>query len=72
MKEKQKLTRESMDQELAFRNKQVAQLEDNLAAAGCVLDDDDLAALDAASALPSEYPGWMLEFQPAERRGLVE
>jgi HlyD family secretion protein len=30
MKEKQKLTRESMDQDLLFRNKQVAELEENL------------------------------------------
>lgn len=39
------------------------QLADNLAAAGLRLSAEDLAALDAASALPAEYPGWMLERQ---------
>ncbi len=39
------------------------QLDDNLAASGLVLGADDLAALDAASALPPEYPGWMLAMQ---------
>ncbi|USX26101.1 aldo/keto reductase [Oxalobacteraceae bacterium OTU3CINTB1] len=37
------------------------QLEQNLAAVELQLDEDDLAALDAAGALPPEYPGWMLE-----------
>jgi len=44
------------------------QLEQNLAAAELDLDADDLAALDAVSALPPEYPGWMLERQGAGRR----
>jgi aryl-alcohol dehydrogenase-like predicted oxidoreductase len=48
------------------------QLADNLAAADCALEADELAALDAASALPAEYPGWMLEFQPADRRRLLD
>ncbi|MCS0494795.1 aldo/keto reductase [Ancylobacter sp. MQZ15Z-1] len=39
------------------------QLADNLAAVEVRLSDEELAALDAASALPSEYPGWMLERQ---------
>jgi len=39
------------------------QLADNLAAIDVRLSEDDLAALDAASALPAEYPGWMLERQ---------
>lgn len=48
------------------------QLLDNLQAADLELGADELAALDEASRLPSEYPGWMLEFQPSERRKLVE
>ena len=44
------------------------QLEQNLAATGLKLDADDLAKLDEVSALPSEYPGWMLERQGAGRR----
>ncbi|MGX5805472.1 aldo/keto reductase [Bradyrhizobium sp. Arg314] len=44
------------------------QLEQNLAATGLKLRADDLAKLDEVSALPSEYPGWMLERQDAGRR----
>jgi aryl-alcohol dehydrogenase-like predicted oxidoreductase len=43
------------------------QLADNLAAAEVKLTTDELAALDKVSALPSEYPGWMLQRQSAER-----
>jgi aryl-alcohol dehydrogenase-like predicted oxidoreductase len=43
--------------------KTVAQLDDNLAAVDVVLSAEDLARLDAVSALPSEYPGWMLARQ---------
>lgn len=39
------------------------QLEDNLAAADVELTEQDLDALDAVSALPREYPGWMFETQ---------
>jgi len=39
------------------------QLADNLAAVDVALTAEDLAALDAVSRLPSEYPGWMLERQ---------
>ena len=41
---------------------------DNLASARPRLDADDLQARDAASALPREYPGWMLERQGGPRR----
>src|SRR6185312_522854 len=41
----------------------MAQLADNLAASELTLDAEDLQALDAVSALPREYPGWMLERQ---------
>ncbi len=44
------------------------QLEQNLAATELKLDADDLARLDEVSALPAEYPGWMLERQGAGRR----
>lgn len=37
------------------------QLADNLAAVTVKLTDDELATLDKVSALPREYPGWMLE-----------
>jgi aryl-alcohol dehydrogenase-like predicted oxidoreductase len=43
------------------------QLSDNIAAAHLSLSTDDLAALDAASALTPEYPRWMLERQTAGR-----
>ncbi|MBB3773656.1 aryl-alcohol dehydrogenase-like predicted oxidoreductase [Angulomicrobium tetraedrale] len=43
------------------------QLADNLAATRVRLSPEDLATLDAASALPAEYPGWMLERQGAYR-----
>jgi len=44
------------------------QLEQNLAAVELKLDAEDIETLDAVSALPSEYPGWMLERQGAGRR----
>jgi aryl-alcohol dehydrogenase-like predicted oxidoreductase len=39
------------------------QLADNLAASQLALSADDLATLDEVSALPTEYPGWMLAMQ---------
>jgi len=45
------------------------QLDDNLAAVHVKLTPEDLAALDQASQLPPEYPGWMLEFQGRYRAG---
>jgi len=47
--------------------KTVEQLEDNLAAADLPLTADELRTLDEVSALPPEYPGWMLERQTANR-----
>ncbi|MDR0787909.1 MAG: aldo/keto reductase [Gemmatimonadota bacterium] len=43
--------------------KDIAQLDDNLAATGVALSDEEMARLDAVSELPSEYPGWMIERQ---------
>jgi aryl-alcohol dehydrogenase-like predicted oxidoreductase len=48
--------------------KRVDQLDDNLAAAGIRLTEDELAALDEVSALPPEYPGWMHARQGEYRR----
>jgi aryl-alcohol dehydrogenase-like predicted oxidoreductase len=48
--------------------KTMEQLDDNLAAAGLQLTAEEVSKLDAVSALPPEYPGWMLERQGAERR----
>ena len=39
------------------------QLKDNIAASSVNLSPEDMAALDAVSALPAEYPGWMLALQ---------
>ncbi|HEY2458113.1 MAG TPA: aldo/keto reductase [Candidatus Acidoferrum sp.] len=47
--------------------KRVDQLKDNLAAVDLKLNTDEIARLDEASALPPEYPGWMLPFQGANR-----
>ncbi len=43
--------------------KRKEQLVDNLAAADLALASEHVALLDEASALPIEYPGWMVEFQ---------
>ena len=47
--------------------RRVEQLADNIAATTVQLDAADLAALDQATKLPAEYPGWMLERQGAYR-----
>ena len=48
--------------------KRPEQLTDNLAATKVRLTADDLAALDAVSCVPAEYPGWMFERQGEYRR----
>jgi aryl-alcohol dehydrogenase-like predicted oxidoreductase len=48
--------------------KSLEQLEDNLGATDARLSAEQTERLDAASALPSEYPGWMLERQDGDRR----
>lgn len=48
--------------------KRVDQLDDNLAATAIRLTAQELAALDQVSALPPEYPGWMLTRQGEFRR----
>lgn len=47
--------------------KRVEQLDDNIAATALKLNADELAALDQVSALPAEYPGWMLARQAGQR-----
>lgn len=50
--------------------KNVKQLEDNIAATKVKLTESDLKALNEVSALPPEYPGWMLarqgEYRPQD------
>ncbi|MCU1318570.1 MAG: Aryl-alcohol dehydrogenase [Edaphobacter sp.] len=47
--------------------KRLDQLQDNLAAVDLKLTEDEIKQLDEVSALPPEYPGWMLPFQSANR-----
>ena len=44
------------------------QLVDNLAASDVMLEPEHVAQLDAASALPPEYPGWMVDRQSRDSR----
>ena len=48
--------------------KRVDQLEDNIAATAVALSADEMAAIETVSALPPEYPGWMLARQGDGRR----
>lgn len=48
------------------------QLNDNIAATTVRLTPEDMVALDNVSALPPEYPGWMLDQQGADRRNSVD
>jgi diketogulonate reductase-like aldo/keto reductase len=48
--------------------KRLEQLADNLAAVELKLTEDEITQLDQVSALPPEYPGWMLPFQGADRQ----
>jgi aryl-alcohol dehydrogenase-like predicted oxidoreductase len=47
--------------------KRLDQLQDNLAAVELTLTQNELRQLDEVSALPPEYPGWVLPFQGADR-----
>jgi aryl-alcohol dehydrogenase-like predicted oxidoreductase len=47
--------------------KRLDQLNDNLAAVDLKLTPDEIQQLDEVSALPPEYPGWMLPVQGADR-----
>ena len=52
--------------------KRLDQLADNLAAVDLVLNDEELARLETVSALPPEYPGWMMDAMGADRMGPVD
>src|SRR5271155_38425 len=47
--------------------KSMDQLRDNIASSRVRLDDAEIKQLDEISALPAEYPGWMLAFQGQAR-----
>jgi aryl-alcohol dehydrogenase-like predicted oxidoreductase len=47
--------------------KRFEQLEANLAAVDLELTDEEIHRLDEVSALPPEYPGWMIEYQKNDR-----
>jgi aryl-alcohol dehydrogenase-like predicted oxidoreductase len=47
--------------------KSMDQLRDNVAATRVRLDDAEMKQLDEVSALPPEYPGWMLAYQSQAR-----
>jgi aryl-alcohol dehydrogenase-like predicted oxidoreductase len=47
--------------------KSMDQLRDNIASTRVRLDDAEIKQLDEVSALPTEYPGWMLAFQGQAR-----
>ncbi|HUI61686.1 MAG TPA: aldo/keto reductase [Steroidobacteraceae bacterium] len=48
-----------------------SQLHDNIAATQLKLTAGELETLDKVSALPPEYPGWMLERQAADRLNII-
>jgi aryl-alcohol dehydrogenase-like predicted oxidoreductase len=48
------------------------QLQDNLAAVELTLTEDEVRRLDEVSVLPPEYPGWMLQFQGADRLEAID
>ena len=52
--------------------KRLDQLNDNIAATEVELSDDELAKLADLSALPPEYPGWMLDRQGEFRRNQLQ
>ena len=51
--------------------KSVEQLNDNLASADLDLSPHHRKVLDEVSALPPEYPGWMIEWQNRDARGVA-
>lgn len=49
----------------------IDQLQDNIRSTQLALSAEDLAALDAVTKLPAEYPGWMLARQSQYRAGFL-
>jgi aryl-alcohol dehydrogenase-like predicted oxidoreductase len=47
--------------------KRVDQLKENLSATEVTLTEDEMKKVDEVSALPPEYPGWMIPFQNVNR-----
>jgi aryl-alcohol dehydrogenase-like predicted oxidoreductase len=47
--------------------KSMDQLRDNIGSTRVQLDDAEVRQLDEVSALPAEYPGWMLSYQGQAR-----
>ncbi len=47
--------------------KRVDQIQQNLSAVNLTLSDEEMKKLDKVSALPPEYPGWMVPFQNINR-----
>jgi len=47
--------------------KRTDQLKDNIQSTEVILSADELKQIDGISALPKEYPGWMVERQSADR-----
>ena len=47
--------------------KTIEQLDDNLAAVDLQVSEEEIDRLDQVSALPAEYPGWMIERQARNR-----
>jgi aryl-alcohol dehydrogenase-like predicted oxidoreductase len=52
--------------------KRPEQLADNIAATQVALSAAELEAIDQASSLPAEYPGWMFDMQGKYRRQQIE
>ncbi|MDP5218451.1 aldo/keto reductase [Ruegeria sp. 2205SS24-7] len=52
--------------------KRPEQLADNIGAVEVTLSSEDLAALDAVTQLPAEYPGWMIERQGEYRAHMAQ
>ncbi len=52
--------------------KRIEQLEEHLKAGEVELSADDLKALDEASAISPEYPGWMMQMGLATRTALIQ
>lgn len=51
--------------------KRLDQMTDNLGAVSLKLTPEELATLNTVSALPAEYPGWMIERQGEYRKGVA-
>lgn len=51
--------------------RRIDQLDDNLTAVDLKLTDEEIRKIDEVSALPAEYPGWMLASQGMDRLGSI-